>query len=78
MCHKNHSLTDMHICPIGQSTDFSAIGTGILQNDTLAPYLLIICLLRTSIDIIKKMALHKKKMQEADDIPKKLLRTRTM
>ena len=37
-------------------TDFYDIVTGVLQRDSLAPYLLIICLdyvLRTSIDIMK-------------------------
>ena len=44
--------------------DFFDIMAEVLQGDTLAPYLFIICLayvLRTSVDIIKKIALLKKK-----------------
>ena len=38
-------------------TDYFNIAAGVLQRDTLAPYLFIICLvyvLRTSIDLIKE------------------------
>ena len=40
-----------------EDTDFFDIVTGVLQGDTLAPYLFIICLdyeLRTLIDLIKE------------------------
>ena len=53
---------------------------GILQKDTLVPYLFIICLnneLRTSIEQIKENGFILKK-QEADDILQKLLGTQTM
>ena len=41
----------------GGDTDFFEIVEGVLQRDTLAPYLFIICrdnILRTSIDLIKE------------------------
>ena len=44
-----------------RDTDYIDIVVGVLQGDTLALYLFIICLdyvLRTSIDLMKKMALH--------------------
>ena len=50
-------------------TDFFYIVTGVLHEGTLAPYLFIICLdyvLRTSIDLMKAMALHWKR-KDADD-----------
>ena len=55
-------------------TDFFDMVAGVLQGDTLAPFLFIICLdyvLRTSIDLIKENGF-KLKMQEADDILQKL------
>ena len=59
-------------------TDYSDIVTGMLQGDTLAPYLFIICLdylLRTSIDKIKENGL--KQRNEAEGIPHKQLPTPT-
>ena len=55
-------------------TDFFVIVPGVLQGNTLAPYLFIICLdyvLRTSIDLMKENSFPLKN-QEADDIPHKL------
>ena len=52
-------------------TDFFNIVAGILQGDTLAPYLFILCLdyaLRTSIDLRKENGFTLKR-QKADDIP---------
>ena len=63
MLYKN---TKLKLCSLDGYTDFFDIVTGILQGDTLAPYLFIICLdyiLRTSIDLMK---LHKKR--QADNI----------
>ena len=54
------------------------IDAKVLQGDTLAPYLYMICLdhvLRTSIDLIKENGFILKKMQEADDTSQKPLRT---
>ena len=45
-------------------TNLFDIVAGVLQGDTLAPYLFIICLdniLRMSIDLMKEIVLHKKK-----------------
>ena len=53
-------------------TDFFDIVTGVLQVDTLAPYLLII--LRTSIDLIKENGFTQKR-QKTEDIPQKLWQT---
>ena len=53
MLYKN---TKVKICSLDEDTDYFDIVAGILQGDTLAPYLFIICLdylLRTSIDKIK-------------------------
>ena len=51
----------------------STLFAGILQGDTLAPYLFIICLdiLRMSIVLLKENGFALKR-QEADDIPQKL------
>ena len=46
----------MRVCSLGGDTDYFDIVAGVLQGDTLAPYLFIICLdyvLRTSINIMK-------------------------
>ena len=54
MLYKN---TKVKVCPPDGNTDFFDIVTGVLQRDTLAPYLFIICLdyvLRTSIDLTKE------------------------
>ena len=61
-------------------TDYFDILADVLQGDTLALYLFIICIdyaLRTSIHFMKKMvsSWHK---QPAEDAPYKLLRTQTM
>ena len=60
-------------------TDFFDIVAGVLQGETLTPYLFIICqdyVLRISIDLMKENGLHWKS-QEADDTPHKLFRART-
>ena len=47
----------LKVCSPDGDTDYFDIVTGVLQGDTLAPYLFIICLdymLRTSIDLMKK------------------------
>ena len=49
--------TKVRVCSPDGDTDYFGIAAGILQGDTLAPYLFIICLdymLRTSIDKIKE------------------------
>ena len=74
------SNTKVKVRSLDGDTDFFDIVAGVLQGDTLAPYLFIICLdnvLRTSIDLIKENGFTLKK-QEADDTPLKLLRTQTM
>ena len=63
-------------------TDYFDIVAGVLQGNTLAPYLFIICLdyvLRTSINKIKEngFKLTKKKKKEADGTPPKHLPTLT-
>ena len=61
-------------------TDYFDIVAGVLQGDPLAPCLFIICLdyvLGTSIDKMKDNGF-KLKRKEAEDIPHKQLRTRTM
>ena len=45
------------VCSLDEDTDFFEIVTGVLQGDTLYPYLLILCLdyiLQTFIDLIKE------------------------
>ena len=52
--------TKVKICSLDGDTDCFDIVAGVLQRDTLAPYLFIICLdyvLRTSIDKIKENGL---------------------
>ena len=49
--------TKVKVCSSDGDTDYFNIVAGVLQGDTLAPYLFIICLdyvLRTSIDKIKE------------------------
>ena len=61
-------------------TDFLDIVADVLQGDTLAPYLLIICIyyiLRTSIHLMKDNGFTQKR-QEADNIQHKLLQMQTM
>ena len=53
MLYKN---TKVRVCSSDGDTDYFDIVEGVLQEDTLAPYLFMICLeyaLRTSIDIMK-------------------------
>ena len=53
MLYKN---TIVKVCSPDGDPDYFDIVTGVLQGDSLAPYLFIICLdyvLRTSIDIMK-------------------------
>ena len=53
MLYKN---TKVKVCSPDGNTDYFDIVAGVLQRDTLAPYLFIICLdyvFRTSIDIMK-------------------------
>ena len=53
MLYKN---TKVKVRSLDRDTDYFDIVVGVLQGDTLAPYLFIICLdymLRTSIDIMK-------------------------
>ena len=52
-----YKITKENVCSPDGNTDFFNIVTGVLQRDTLAPYLFIICLdyvLRTSIDLMKE------------------------
>ena len=54
MLYKN---TKVKVCSPDEDTDYFDIVAGVQQGDTLAPYLLIICLdyvLRTSIDLMKE------------------------
>ena len=54
----------MKVHPPDGDTDYFSIVAGVLQGDTLAPYLFIICLdyiLRTSIDKIKENGFDKEK-----------------
>ena len=54
MLHKN---TKVKVCSQDGDTDFFDISTGVLQEDTLAPCLFIICLdymLQTLIDLMKE------------------------
>ena len=51
--------TKVKVCSPDRGTEYFDIVAGVLQGDTLAPYLFIICLdyvLRTSIDKIKENA----------------------
>ena len=70
MLYKNTKAT-VHL-PEGNS-DFFDIFVGVLQEDTIAPYLFLLFLdfvFRTSIDIIKENRfISLKKRQDADDIP---------
>ena len=59
-------------------TEYFDIVAGVLQRDTLAPYLFIICLdyvLRTSIDKIRENGFEQR--EEAKDTPQKQSRTPT-
>ena len=72
MLYKN---TKVKVHSSDGDTDFFDIVAGVLQRNTLVPYLFIICLdyvLRTSIDLMKENGFTLKK-QETDDNPHKLL-----
>ena len=76
MLYKN---TNINVPSLDSDTDFFDIVTGVLQVDTLAPFLFIICqdyLLRMSIDLMKETDFTQKKAT-ADDTPHKLLRSQT-
>ena len=76
-----YSNTKVKVRSLDGDTGYFDIAAGILQGDTLAPYLFIIYLdfaLRTSIDLMKENNFTLKKSEEADDTPHKLLRTQTM
>ena len=63
-----------------RDTDYFDIVAGVLQGDTLAPYLFIICLdyvLRISIDKMKKKTVSREQRKEAEVTPHKQLPTRT-
>ena len=79
MLYKN---TKVKVCSPDGDTDFFDIVAGVLQGNTLAPYLVLICLdyvPRTFKDLMKEngFALKKKDRPEADDTPHKLLQTQT-
>ena len=67
MLYKN---TKVKVCSLDGDTDYFDIVAGVLQGDTLAPYLFIICLdsvLQTSIDLMKENGFKqekKKKMKQ--------------
>ena len=66
------------VCSLNEDTDFFDIIPCVLQGDTLAPYLFIICLdyvLRTSIERMKTVSSWQRK--EAEDTLHKLLQTQT-
>ena len=61
-------------------TEYFDIVAGLLQGDTLAPYLFIICLdyvLRTSIDQIKENGFELTRRKKAEDTPQQQLPTPT-
>ena len=72
--------TKIKVCSPDGDTDYFDIVAGVLQEDTLAPYLFIFYLdymLRTSIDRMKKKTFSSKQWKEAEGTPHKQLRTRT-
>ena len=77
MLYKN---TKVKVCSSDGDIDYFDIVAGVLQGDTLAPYLFIICLdymLRTSIDLMKENGFKLAK-KEAEDTKHKQLRMWTM
>ena len=74
------NLKHKQVPSLDRDTDFFDILPGVLQGDTLAPYLFIICLdniLRTSIDLMKENGFKQVK-EKAEDTTHNQLRTRTM
>ena len=75
MLYKN---TKVKVCSPDRDTDFFEVVTGVLQGDTLAPYLFIICLdyvFWTSIDLIKENGFTLKKKKKKGK-KQTILRTR--
>ena len=75
-----YSNTKVNVHSPDGNTDFFNIVAGVLQGDTLAQYMLIICLdniLRMSIDLIKENGFALKR-QRGEDIPQILLQTQTI
>ena len=71
--------TKVNVHSLDGDTDFFDIVAGVLQGDTLAPYLFIICLdyiLQISIDLMKEIGFMLKK-QEAGNILQKLFQSQT-
>ena len=68
---KTNRNTKVKVCSPDGDTEYFNIVAGVLQGDTLAPYLFIICLdyvLRTSIDKIRENGFELTKKQE---VPRK-------
>ena len=68
--------TKVNVCFPDVDTDYFVIEAGVLQGDTLAPYLLIICLnyvLRTSIDKIKENSFKQKFQKRSRKYPEKTI-----
>ena len=62
-----NSKTKVKVCLPDGDTDFFDIVAGVLQGDTLSPYLFLICInyvLRTLIDLIKENCFALKKNKE--------------
>ena len=65
--------TKVKVCSLDGDTDYFDIVAGVLQGDTLAPYLFIISLdyvIRTSIDKNKRKWFQADKRKKAEDIPR--------
>ena len=76
MLYKN---TKVKVRLLDEDTDCFDTVAGVLQRDTLAPYLFIICLdylLKTSIDLMKEKA-SRWQRKEYEDTPHRLLQTLT-
>ena len=72
---KNYKNTKEKVCPPDSDTRIFDIVACVLQRDTLASYLFIICLdyvLQVWIDLMKQNGFTLKKGQEADDTLQKL------
>ena len=77
MLYKNMKVK---VSALDGDSDFFDIVTGVVQGDTFAPYLFIICLdyvLRTSIGIMRDKVSNWQR-KEAEDILHKQLQTQTM